>query len=234
MELALTLMKIITTDSKNRAVLYQVAAEVEIPLSDSTKKEIENMRIFYRSLEGKAGFAAPQIGLSKRILLVEKNLFDPNFLEETLEPEILINPIWAPIGDTKEIGVEGCLSVPGKMGFVERYINVELTALLYCPETEKLTKIRRQYQRELSSILWQHEIDHLDGEIYTDKAKLMLERSDFSVFMQHLVDMGKIQEGMSRFDIGPLIYELAHEWSQEQAMDLPLFLKNKKISAAPA
>lgn len=221
-------MEIITIDSKNKIVLYEVAAEVDIPLSTEVKKAIENMRVFYCSLEGQAGFAAPQVGLSKRILLVEKNLFNPSFLEESIEPEILINPTWTPMNDKKEIGVEGCLSVPQKIGFVERYIDVELKAMLYCPETGKLTKIKRQYERELSSILWQHEIDHLNGEIYTEKAKLILDRSDFSVFREYLIDLGKIKEGMNRFDLGPLIYELASEWSQAQAMDIHGFLKHKK------
>lgn len=82
-------MKIVTTDSENKAVLYKVASEVEIPLTKTTKEKIEAMRIFYKSFQGKAGFAAPQVGLSERIILVEQHLFDTTMAEETDEPTMI-------------------------------------------------------------------------------------------------------------------------------------------------
>lgn len=201
-------MKIVTTDSENKAVLYKVASEVEIPLTKTTKEKIEAMRIFYKSFQGKAGFAAPQVGLSERIILVEQHLFDTTMAEETDEPTILVNPSWRPISDKKEWDIEGCLSVPGKVGVVKRYVHVELTAWLYHSDTEALSKIKREYHREYSSVLWQHEIDHLEGKIYVDKAKLLLNEKDFYSFRQQLIESGKIQSGMALFDLGPLIYDI--------------------------
>lgn len=207
-------MKIITIDSDNKDILYKKAVEVAIPLTESVKEKIEKMRIFYKSFKNKSGFAAPQVGFSEKIILVEQHLFDTNTPAEVAEPVILINPTWHPLDDKKELDIEGCLSAPGKVGVVERYINVELTGWIYSPETGQLSEINRKYYREFSSVLWQHEMDHLDGVVYVDKAKLVLNESDYALYREYLFDTGKIQDGMTLFDWGSLIYALAQEWQQ--------------------
>ena len=218
-------MKIITTDAENKAVLYQSATEVTIPLSDETKEKIEAMRVFYKSFGDKAGFAAPQVGISERVILVERNLFDASSAD-TDEPAILINPAWKPINDKRELDIEGCLSVPGKTGMVMRYTDVELTGWLYSAATGELSPVKREYQREFSSVLWQHEIDHLDGQIYADKAELLLNTEDSFALRQHLADLGEIHEEMTLFDTGQLIYDLALEWHQSQ-LSVQEFLDNR-------
>ncbi len=220
-------MQIITTDSKNNAVLYQPTLEVEVPLSESIKQKIEEMRIFYKSFKDKSGFAAPQVGLSEKIILIEKDLFDTAASATDGEPVILINPSWKPINDEKELDIEGCLSVPGKMGVVSRHLNVELTALQYCAITGEISQIKREYRREFSCALWQHEIDHLDGKIYVDKAKIILNEDDYLIIRQYLVEVGMIQQGMTIFDLGPMIYHLASEWQQAHPKDIRAFLSDK-------
>jgi len=219
-------MKIITTDAENNAVLYQVAAEVMLPLTDETREKIEAMRVFYKSFGDKAGFAAPQVGISERIILVERDLFDTASPDGD-EPAILINPAWKPINDRQELDVEGCLSVTGKTGMVMRYTDVELTGWLYSTETGELFSIKREYYREFSSALWQHEIDHLDGKIYSDKAELLLNTDDLLILKRYLVDLGKIHNGMTLFDTGPLLYTLALEWQQSQLKSVQEFLDGR-------
>ena len=98
------------------------------------------------------GLAAPQVGVLRRIVVVE--------LEED-SPYVLINPrIVASKGEQTEC--EGCLSLPGKWGITRRpyWVKVEATDLdgnLFTVEGE-----------ELLARAFCHEIDHLDGKLYTD------------------------------------------------------------------
>jgi peptide deformylase len=99
------------------------------------------------------GLAAPQIGVSKRIIVI-------NFEEKLYK---LINPeIIKEEGQTTEI--EGCLSVPGMLGTVKRAKSVVVKAL-----NENQEEIEINAEGMLAVVL-QHEIDHLDGVLYTDIA----------------------------------------------------------------
>lgn len=100
------------------------------------------------------GLAAPQIGISKQIIVVD-----------TGDGELykLINPVIVDAeGDA--VGVEGCLSVPGVYGEVKRAENVVVEAL-----NEKDVPIRIKAAGFLSRVL-QHEIDHLHGVLFVEKA----------------------------------------------------------------
>ena len=102
------------------------------------------------------GLAAPQIGELKRIILID--------LRGEEEPIILINPvIVAKVG--KEEDIEGCLSYPGYEGVVARPKKITVQGLNI--KGEKV-----QYTAEaLLAKAFCHEIDHLDGVLYTDRAK---------------------------------------------------------------
>jgi len=171
----------------------------------------------------------PQVGISKRIILIEQDLFNGT---ESDEPVILLNPEWRSLDDKKELDIEGCLSVPGKIGIVERYVNVELTASRYCGKTEQISRVKHEYRRNFSTVLWQHEIDHLDGNIYKDKAKLMLSEQEFHYIQSFLYQSQKIQQEMTIFDIGPLIYQIALEYQQEPSINILEFLQVKAESLA--
>ena len=217
-------MQIITIDSHNSAVLRQPALNVTLPLNASTIAEIEAMRAFYKTFSDKAGFAAPQVGISKKIILIENSLFDGVHSDE---PIILINPIWKPINSEKALDFEGCLSAPGKTGFVERYLNVTLSAWLYSFEANSVSQIEHAYYAEFSSVLWQHEIDHLHGIVYTDKAKLVISNEEFALLQDYLRQKEALHPDMTLFDIGPLFYRLAHEYQHSSAEDLYTFLCDK-------
>ena len=101
------------------------------------------------------GLAAPQVGIRKRIVVVDVTGEDP---------VALINPVILK-SDGEQTGYEGCLSVPGKTGIVTRANHVIVEA--YNENMEKFT-IEAE---ELMARALQHEIDHLDGVMYVDLVK---------------------------------------------------------------
>lgn len=105
------------------------------------------------------GLAGPQVGVLRRVIVVETV---PG------EPYLLVNPVITASSGTQE-GNEGCLSIPGESGWVERPLNVTVEAL---DLDGKPVKIEAS---EFLARAFCHEIDHLDGILYTDKAQYMNE-----------------------------------------------------------
>ncbi len=100
------------------------------------------------------GLAAPQIGKSIRLIIVER----------IPEPIALINPEIIGHSLRKDTLEEGCLSVPGKYGIIKRYKTVKVRALTI---TGKPVTIEA---KGFLAQIFQHEIDHLNGILYIDKA----------------------------------------------------------------
>ncbi len=113
---------------------------------------LDNMRETMYEFDG-VGLAAIQIGVPKRMIVLDPG---DNFLE-------LINPVIVS-RDGEKRATEGCLSVPGKVGLVNRALKVTVTALNR--EGEEVT-IEAE---ELFARILQHEIDHLDGILFIDVA----------------------------------------------------------------
>jgi peptide deformylase len=107
-----------------------------------------------------AGLAAPQIGVSQRIVIfsVEANPRYPDV--EPVPTTVLINPTLTPIGDEMEEGWEGCLSVPGLRGLVNRYQKLRYTGF-----DQQGKPIDRTVSGFHARVV-QHECDHLDGILY--------------------------------------------------------------------
>jgi len=106
------------------------------------------------------GLAAPQVGVTKRVIVL-----DPNPSDEDLSarrPMYLINPeiIWR--SEEKVLFNEGCLSLPDQRAEVERFERVRVRFIDYNG------KEREILADELLAIILQHEIDHLDGILYID------------------------------------------------------------------
>lgn len=111
-----------------------------------------------------AGLAATQIGISKRICVVRyfyEDPMDPNKINA--DDIILINPKITHFSTEKEIDWEGCLSVPNKYGLVERAKKIKVTAKDLDGNTIKM-KAEGFFARTI-----QHEVDHLDGILFTSK-----------------------------------------------------------------
>jgi peptide deformylase len=107
---------------------------------------------------GGVGIAAPQVGLSVRlaILMVDYKTDAPRIVA-------VCNPCITERSDETEPGYEGCLSIPDKGGLVRRnqWIRVEYSSL----DGEK----HADTYEGPNAVLWQHELDHLDGILYVDR-----------------------------------------------------------------
>ena len=112
------------------------------------------------------GLAAPQVGVSQRVIVVEYTT-DEEDEDAPKKLYVLVNPQLSVVGDEKVEGVEGCLSLPGLLGDVERSLTVIVKA-----------RNRRGQPMRLKADGWlarifQHEIDHLEGVVFTDRATLI-------------------------------------------------------------
>ena len=105
------------------------------------------------------GIAAPQVGLNKRIVCVQR-------FDKAGEPfECYLNAHLDSLGGEIAVGPEGCLSIPGKRGLVPRHTKVQIRYV--APGT---TQERTEEVEGFTAVIFQHEIDHLDGILYTDRA----------------------------------------------------------------
>ena len=161
----MTLLKIITIPDSRLKTKSNKIDNFDFEL----KKDIKNMYETLYESENGIGLAAPQVGLLKRLIVIdlkEDNKSNPLTL---INPEILYK------SDEKFINQEGCLSIPGYYADIERSQKIE-----YQYYDENGIKIKTTAEG-LLSICIQHEIDHLDGILFIDylsklKRKMALEK----------------------------------------------------------
>lgn len=108
------------------------------------------------------GLAAPQVGISTRLIVIEYGDDEDESVPKKLF--VIANPEVVQASEEKEIGIEACLSVPGLVGEVERH-----EALVIKGQNRRGQIIKVKADGWLARI-FQHEMDHLDGVIYTDRA----------------------------------------------------------------
>ncbi len=158
--------------------LSKKAKEVKLPLS---KKDIKTLKLMLEFLENSVdpeiseeydlragvGLAAPQINISKRILVVKT-------LDEEYETEhiyLMVNPkiISHSIKKIYLPGGEGCLSVDREVeGLVPRHQKITVRSYFFDPETDELTQKTIKLKGYVGIVV-QHEIDHLNGILFVDK-----------------------------------------------------------------
>ncbi len=119
---------------------------------------LDDMVETMRAADG-VGLAAPQVGILKRIVVIE--------VEEGEVIELINPKIIAFSGEQEES--EGCLSVPGRFGIVKRPMHVTVRAMNRHGETVDITG------SELLARAFCHELDHLDGKLFIDKAIEMVD-----------------------------------------------------------
>jgi peptide deformylase len=140
-------------------VLKQVAAPVERFGTRELQELVEDMSDTMRAMNG-AGLAAPQIGVSLRVVIFEVNR-NPRYPQADAVPRtVLINPELTLLGEETDEAWEGCLSVPGMRGLVPRY-----QRLRYRGKDLHGLPIDRTVQGFHARVV-QHEVDHLDGILY--------------------------------------------------------------------
>ena len=114
-----------------------------------------------------AGLAAPQVHVSRRIVIygVEANPRYPD--AEAVPTTVLINPKLTPLGQEQEEDWEGCLSVPNLRGKVSRFTRVRVEA--WGRDGKRLRFSADGFHARVV----QHECDHLDGKVYLDRMRSM-------------------------------------------------------------
>jgi peptide deformylase len=134
-------------------VLRQRAAPVAV-VDDAVRELVDDLFETMRAAKG-VGLAANQVGIARRVAVVEVGDDDP-------PPLVLINPRIVALGNERETAEEGCLSIPDLYGDVERAFTLTL---------EALDREGRPYRTAVSGFKGravQHEVDHLDGVLFLD------------------------------------------------------------------
>ena len=170
-------MSILKIAKLGHPVLLKKGTEINEFSTKSLKKIVYDMSETMIDYNG-IGLAAPQIHLSKRIIVFR----NPDSEEkDKIQITPLINPIFKPIGDQKESDWEGCLSIPGMQGLVSRYKKI-----IYYGYDLDGNKIENTAEG-LHARVVQHEIDHLDGILYTSR---LIDKKAFG-FEKEIVEFWK-------------------------------------------
>ena len=150
-------MAILNIVKEGDPVLRKVCRPVT-EITPRTIQLLEDMKETLHKADG-CGLAAPQVGVLRRIALVE---VEPGKLYELINPEIIARE-----GTQNEL--EGCLSLPGQWGIVTRPMHVTVRAMNRHGEIVDYTG------SDLLARAFCHELDHLDGKLYPDVADRMLD-----------------------------------------------------------
>lgn len=161
--------------AQNHPALHSIAEEVAVEdiSSPRIKKILNDMReaLNTYNVDGFNGvaIAAPQIGVPLRIFLVHSSKNDKG---DTLPDIVAINPTIIKISKRSRLVGEGCLSVGENYGAVRRATHATIRAY---------DEHGKEYERGASGLLaqvFQHEVDHLDGILFIDKAENVWHKDD--------------------------------------------------------
>lgn len=132
--------------------------------SPAVQTLIDDMIETKRAANG-AGLAAPQVGHSLRIAIAEVEPNNPRYPYKPLIPlTVLVNPVIEPLDEELVQINEGCLSVPGMRGEVPRHVNLAVRYL------DRGGIEQGEVRHGLTAGTFQHEVDHLDGVLFLDRA----------------------------------------------------------------
>ena len=161
-------MRVLTVDDPaDSLVLRSLSSEMSVAELQASEYEALARRMVITvtdpSQDG-VGIAGPQVGVLRRVVAVQR--FDKEGEPFEVYPNIRI----VAFRGEPVPGGEGCLSVPGKRGQVLRYrdIDIEYTSLNTMQDTLETVQ-------GFTAVIFQHECDHLDGVIYTDKIEVPVE-----------------------------------------------------------
>ena len=137
------------------------AAELASP---EIQKLIDELIETKRAANG-AGLAAPQVGESVRIAIAEVEPDNPRYPYKPPIPlTVFANPVIEPLDDELAMINEGCLSVPSLRGEVPRHLSIAVRYL------DRDGVEHEEVKRGLTAGTFQHEVDHLDGVLFLDRA----------------------------------------------------------------
>ena len=157
-------MAILKIARMGHPVLRRVADPVADPTAPAVKRLVADMVETLVDIGG-AGLAAPQVHVPQRVVIFrvphERVSGHPDDPPQDLIA--LVNPVISPLGDGRELGWEGCLSVPGLRGAVPRWQRIRYRGVT--PDGEAIDRSVEGFHARVV----QHECDHLDGILYPQR-----------------------------------------------------------------
>jgi peptide deformylase len=161
-----SIMRVLTIDDENDLEVLR-SKSIDIPAGLLGSKEYKKLTdlmiatVTHPSQDG-VGIAAPQVGINRRVVAVQR--FDKEGEPFEVYPNVRI--VWS--SDSLASGPEGCLSVPGRRGDVMRSekIIIEYADVTRLSEEDFMV---RDTVQDFTAVIFQHEIDHLDGVLYIDR-----------------------------------------------------------------
>ena len=111
------------------------------------------------------GIAAPQISASWRMMIIASRPSERYPYAPEMEPVLMINPSFEPVGNAREKDWEGCLSIPGIRAKVPRFMQIKVNYTNTAGES-----VSQQLEGFVARV-FQHEYDHLDGLVYLDRVE---------------------------------------------------------------
>jgi peptide deformylase len=170
------------------------AAPVEHFNTQELHSLIQDLEDTMQHMNG-AGIAAPQIGVSLRVIIFGQKILtgqnegesikNPRYPDADVVPyTILINPVITPVGHVMESDWEGCLSVPGMRGIVPRYARLHYTGF------DQYGNVIDRLVSGFHARVVQHECDHLDGILYPMRIENLKDFGYTEVFFpgQNIID----------------------------------------------
>ena len=149
-------------------VLYRKARTIK-RFDENLQSLIDDMIDTMRDAPG-VGLAAPQVGISERLIVVEyaeepeEESEDEEVKEVKPKLYVMINPEIVKTSEETVMGIEGCLSIPGLVGDVERFEEIQVKGLNRRGQPMKV-KAKGWLAR-----IFQHEVDHINGVVFTQRA----------------------------------------------------------------
>lgn len=145
-----------TTDANQHKTLLSISSEAD-PLDPNTTVLVKRMKESLLSTDGGVGIAAPQVGINRKIIWVQR------FDKEGTPLEYFINPVIVWHSDLQNLGPEGDLSIPD---FRDQFYRSKVIQLEYVDlKGQKYSEIVEGF----TAVIFQHEIDHLFGILISDK-----------------------------------------------------------------
>ena len=180
-------MAILKIARMGHPVLARRADPVPDPTSPDIKRLVADMIETMEDAQG-AGLAAPQVHVPLRVVVfqapAERNetlLSDPEAYDRTAPLTVLINPVIEVADPATDGGWEGCLSVPGLRGWVERPGHIRYAG--YDTEGRRIVRAAKGFHARVV----QHECDHLDGVLYPQRMR-DLRKLLFESELQHWLE----------------------------------------------
>ncbi|KAA2220517.1 peptide deformylase [Chryseobacterium sediminis] len=145
-----------TTDASQHKTLLSISSEAD-PLDPNIAVLVKRMKESLLSTDGGVGIAAPQVGINRKIIWVQR------FDKEGTPLEYFINPVIVWHSDLQNLGPEGDLSIPD---FRDQFYRSKVIQLEYVDlKGQKYSEIVEGF----TAVIFQHEIDHLFGILISDK-----------------------------------------------------------------